>query len=104
MGSLVLTQNERMTLKALRLGYHMGEEWLGLTSIAKLIGTSLDEAADALAKPVRLGYVEQSGQRGAIYRLTDEGRRMSRKVPLYDGSRDHRYIERFGAGEIDACR
>lgn len=54
-----------------------GIDWLGLTNVAIPAGLSLDETAAALAKPVQLGCVEQHGERGAIYQLTGEGRRIA---------------------------
>lgn len=40
-------------------------------NVAIPAGLSLDETTAPLAKPIQLGY----GERGAIYQLTEEGRR-----------------------------
>lgn len=73
----VLTPIERSVLGVMLEEHGSGMDWLGLTNIAIPAGLSLDETAAALAKPVQLGYVEQRGERGAIYQLTDEGRRIA---------------------------
>jgi hypothetical protein len=73
----VLTPIERSVLRVMQQAHESGMDWLGLTNVAIPIGLSLDETAAALARPVRLGYVEQHGKRGAIYQLTGEGLRIA---------------------------
>ena len=87
----VLTPIERSVLRVMLQAHKSGTDWLGLTNIAIPAGLSLDAAAVALAKPVQLGYVEQHGQRGAIYQLTAEGRRIAaakQDVVRADGGQD----------------
>ncbi len=73
----VLSPVERSVLRVMLQAHESGMDWLGLTNVAIPAGLSLDETAAALAKPAQLGYVEQRGKRGAIYQLTDEGRRIA---------------------------
>ena len=76
--TFVLTAGERRVLAAMRDAHDSGMEWLGLTNVAiKADVATLDAAEALLAIPVQLGYVEQVGRRGAIYRLTADGRGMA---------------------------
>jgi hypothetical protein len=77
----VLAPPERSVLRVMLQAHDSGMDWLGLTNVAIPAGLSLDETAAALAKPVQLGYVEQHGERGAIYQLTGEGRRIAAARP-----------------------
>jgi hypothetical protein len=78
----VLTPLERSVLGVMLQAHGSGMDWLGLTNVAIPAGLSLDETAAALAKPVQLGYVEQRGERGAIYQLTGEGRRIAASASM----------------------
>jgi hypothetical protein len=86
----MLTGAERSALLVMLQVHQTGMDWLGLTNLAIPSGLSLDVAAAALAKPVQLGYVEQYGERGAIYRLTAEGRRIAAtKESVAGGPAEH---------------
>lgn len=73
----VLTPVQRSLLRVMMQAHDNGKDWAGLTNVAIPAGLSLDDTAAALAKAVQLGYVEQRGERGAIYQLTGEGRRIA---------------------------